>query len=41
MYQQFKYEQLQAKTQCTIYSDGNNLIKLVLKSCLTSIEDCE
>ena len=25
----------------TVKSDSNNLIKLVLKNCLTSIEDCE
>ena len=31
----------QTKIPYTIYSDSNNLIKLVLKICLTSIEDCE
>ena len=25
----------------TVSSDSNNLMKLVLKNCLTSIEDCE
>ena len=31
----------QTKIPYTVQSDSNNLIKLVLKICLTSIEDCE
>ena len=31
----------QTKNSYTIQSDSNDLIKLVLKNCLTSTEDCE
>ena len=31
----------QTKIPYTVYSDSNNLIKLVLKICLTAIEDCK
>ena len=31
----------QTKNSYTMQSDSNDLIKLVLKNCLTSTEDCE
>ena len=31
----------QTKVWYTVWPDSNNLIKLVLKNCLTSIEECE